>query len=103
VRRWWGIYWRLAPSGIDGLEEHVRHLAGAAIFVLLATQLAIPVESASQTIYESEPVTATATIDAIDKANRVVTLKVSTGALVDVTAPAEMGLQQPQDWRTSTK
>jgi hypothetical protein len=58
--------------------------------VAIAASLVLAAGASSQTIYESEPVTSTATIDAIDKANRVVTLELSTGALVDVTAPPEM-------------
>jgi hypothetical protein len=58
--------------------------------VAIAMLLVLAAGASSQTIYESEPVTSTATIDAIDKATRVVTLKTATGALVDVTAPAEM-------------
>jgi hypothetical protein len=58
--------------------------------VSLAVVMLVGATAASQPIYESEPVTGTATIEAIDKATRVVTLKTAAGAVVDVTAPAEM-------------
>jgi hypothetical protein len=46
--------------------------------------------AAQQPAYESKPVTLTATIDAIDKANRVVTLKGREGNTFDVKAPDAM-------------
>lgn len=47
---------------------------------LAAAMLASSVVQATQTVTKSESVTATATIQAIDKANRLVTLKDETGA-----------------------
>jgi hypothetical protein len=44
----------------------------------------------AQMVYQSEPVTVTATIEAIDKANRVVTLKTPRRGSVAVQAPPEM-------------
>ena len=52
--------------------------------------LAASVVVAQQPAYQSKPVTATATIEAIDKANRVVTLKGPEGNSVDVKAPDQM-------------
>jgi len=46
--------------------------------------------NAQKAIYESEPKVVTATIDAIDKDSRVVTLKTTAGTRLHVTAPAEM-------------
>jgi hypothetical protein len=43
-----------------------------------------------QPIYESEAKTVTATIEAVDKASRVVTLETAAGTTLHVTAPAEM-------------
>jgi hypothetical protein len=43
-----------------------------------------------QPAYESAPVTVTATVEAVDKANRIVTLKNSQGTSFDVKAPTEM-------------
>ena len=45
---------------------------------------------AQRQVAESKPVTITATIEAIDPATRVVTLKGPEGNSVDVTAPAQM-------------
>src|SRR5262245_42377754 len=45
---------------------------------------------AQQPVYQSKPVTQTATIEAIDKASRSVTLKTSGGISVDIKAPDEM-------------
>jgi len=55
----------------------------ASLFVLQAAILA-------RQVPPSRTTTATATIDAIDPTTRVVTLKKSSGQLVDVVAPAEM-------------
>ena len=52
---------------------------------------------AQQPAYQSRPVTATATIEAIDKANRVLTLKGAGGNSVDVTAPEQMEGFNPGD------
>jgi hypothetical protein len=46
--------------------------------------------AAQQPAYESKPVTLTATIEAVDKANRVVTLKGPKGNSVEVKAPDQM-------------
>ena len=45
---------------------------------------------AQKPIYESEAKTVTATIEAVDKASRVVTLKTEAGSRLHVTAPQEM-------------
>ena len=45
---------------------------------------------AQKAIYESEPKVVTATIEAVDKASRVVTLKTAAGSRLHVTAPPEM-------------
>jgi len=52
--------------------------------------MAAGVAIAQQPAYQSKPVTATATIEAIDKPNRVVTLKGAGGNSVDVKAPDQM-------------
>jgi Cu/Ag efflux protein CusF len=46
--------------------------------------------AAQKPIYESEAKTVTATIEAVDKASRVVTLKTEAGTRLHVTAPLEM-------------
>jgi hypothetical protein len=46
--------------------------------------------AAQKAIYESEPKTVTATIDAIDQSTRIVTLKTEAGTRLHVTAPDEM-------------
>jgi hypothetical protein len=65
-----------------------RSFAGwcAGCLILAAASVVV----AQQPAYQSKPVTATATIEAIDKANRVVTLKGAGGNSVDVTAPDQM-------------
>jgi hypothetical protein len=45
---------------------------------------------AQKPIYESQPRTVNATIEAVDKATRVVTLKTEAGTRLQVTAPNEM-------------
>ena len=45
---------------------------------------------AQQPVYQSKPETITATIEAIDKANRVVTLKGPKGSSVDFKAPDQL-------------
>lgn len=56
-----------------------------ALLVLATAGLA-----AQKPVYESEPITHVATIQAIDKANRVVTLKGPQGNSVDLKVPDEM-------------
>jgi hypothetical protein len=65
-----------------------RSFAGwcAAFLILIAAGVVVAQQPADQ----SKPVTATATIEAIDKANRVVTLKGAGGNSVDVKAPDQM-------------
>ena len=46
--------------------------------------------SAQKAIYESEVKVVTATIEAVDKASRIVTLKTDAGSRLHVTAPPEM-------------
>jgi Cu/Ag efflux protein CusF len=58
----------------------------AVALVMLASGGAL----AQPAIYESEPKVVTATIEAIDKASRVVTLKTEAGSRLHVTAPPEM-------------
>ena len=57
-----------------------------------ALLLLVPVlASAKQApLSQSKPITVTATIEAIDKANRAVTLKRSNGTTVEIKAPADM-------------
>jgi Cu/Ag efflux protein CusF len=62
--------------------------AGLSCAVALLASIGVPV-GAQQPAYESTPVTLNATITAIDKDNRVVTLKGPTGN-VDVQADAQM-------------
>jgi hypothetical protein len=65
-----------------------RSFAGwCAVWLIVTTA---GVVGAQQPAYQSKPVTATATIEAIDKANRVVTLKGAGGNSVDVKAPDSM-------------
>ena len=45
---------------------------------------------AQKAIYESEPKGVTATIETVDKASRIVTLKTEAGSRLHVTAPPEM-------------
>lgn len=61
--------------------------AAGAVMVLLAGASAF---TAQKPIYESEPRTVTATIQAVDKASRVVTLATEAGTRLHVTAPPEM-------------
>jgi hypothetical protein len=49
-----------------------------------------PLLAIAEQVTESTPVTVTATIEAIDKATRVVTLKGPAGNSVEIKAPAEM-------------
>jgi Cu/Ag efflux protein CusF len=60
--------------------------------MLLAAVLAITGVglSAQKAIYESEAKVVTATIEGIDKASRIVTLKTEAGSRLHVTAPPEM-------------
>jgi Cu/Ag efflux protein CusF len=62
-------------------------VATCAVLVFLAGAAAL---AAQKPIYESEPRTVTATIEAVDKASRVVTLKTEAGSRLHVTAPPEM-------------
>jgi hypothetical protein len=62
-------------------------------FVCCAFLLALhpmPARAGQTPVSESTPITLTATIEAIDKANRTVTLKGPGGARVQVTAPEQM-------------
>ena len=61
-------------------------IAGLALLALV--HLAAVADA--QTIYESAPKTVTATIEAIDKTSRVVTLKTDAGNRLHVTAPDDM-------------
>jgi hypothetical protein len=64
----------------------------AADVILCATFLGlVPVPTATQTVIsESKPVTVTATIEAIDQTNRIVTMKGPKGNSIDVKAPEQM-------------
>ena len=64
----------------------LRAAACANLLVLAAGTAAL----AQKPIYESEAKTVTATIEAVDKASRVVTLKTEAGNRLHVTAPQEM-------------
>jgi hypothetical protein len=63
-----------------------RSLAGWYVVLMLMTTSLV----AQQPAYQSKPVTVTATIEAIDKANRLVTLRGPEGNSVDVKAPDQM-------------
>jgi Cu/Ag efflux protein CusF len=58
-----------------------------AVLLVLTSGVALAVQ---KPIYESEAKTVTATIEAVDKASRVVTLKTEAGTRLQVTAPKEM-------------
>lgn len=58
--------------------------------VLIAVAAGTLSAQAGKTVYESTPVTVTATIEAIDKATRVITLKGPKGESVDVTASEQV-------------
>lgn len=62
-------------------------LASAAILCLLMPDIGA---AAQKPIYESEPKVVTATIEAVDKATRLVTLTTEAGTRLHVTAPPEM-------------
>jgi Cu/Ag efflux protein CusF len=62
------------------------HVACCAVLLL---PVGVPI-AAQKPIYESEPKTVTATIEAVDKSSRVVTLKTEAGSRLHVTAPTEM-------------
>lgn len=62
-------------------------VSAAAVFLLVTGD---PLGAAQKAIYESEPKTVTATIEAIETSSRVVTLKTSAGNRLHVTAPEEM-------------
>jgi hypothetical protein len=68
------------------MMTNLRLMAGVAWLALVV----LGGLAAAQTIYESAPTTVTATIDAIDKTSRVVTLKTTAGSRLHVTAPDEM-------------
>ena len=57
---------------------------------LLLAALAGVTLTAQGPVYESAPVTRTATIQSIDKTNRVVTLKGEKGSDIEVTVPSQM-------------
>jgi Cu/Ag efflux protein CusF len=66
----------------------IRRLrAAVCALVLLAAGVAL---AAQKPIYESEARTVTATIEAVEKASRIVTLKTEAGTRLHVTAPQEM-------------
>jgi Cu/Ag efflux protein CusF len=68
----------------DTIMRRVMQLAAWAA-ILAGTGLL-----ARKAIFESEPKVVTATIEAIDQASRVVTLKTEAGSRLHVTAPPEM-------------
>jgi len=57
--------------------------------VLLGLMVMAPL-AAQQPVYESKPITRTATIQSIDTASRVVTMKTPDGRTIEVTAPEQM-------------
>ena len=69
------------------MRQQSTMVATCAVLVFLAGAAAL---AAQKPIYESEPRTVTATIEAVDKASRVVTLKTEAGSRLHVTAPPEM-------------
>jgi hypothetical protein len=62
-------------------------LQACAVLVWLAGS---PALAGQKPIYESQPRTVAATIEAVDKASRVVTLRTEAGTRLHVTAPPEM-------------
>ena len=67
----------------------IRALRAGVCTVLLVLPAGIAV-AGQKPIYESEAKTVTATIEAVDKTSRVVTLKTEAGTRLHVTAPQEM-------------
>lgn len=68
----------------------MTHRSRLVIGWALLAALVRPDTSAAQPIYESAPSVVTATIEAVEKASRVVTLKTAAGSRLHVTAPEEM-------------
>lgn len=68
------------------MSRRIR-LAGAAAVLALLPASGLTGQKA---IYESEPKVVTATIEALDRDTRVVTLKTEAGSRIHVTAPKEM-------------
>jgi Cu/Ag efflux protein CusF len=60
------------------------------VLACCASLLLFEAATLARQVPPTKTTTATATIEAIDKASRVITLKESTGQLLDVAAPAEM-------------
>lgn len=69
------------------MTQRSMSAAAGAVLACLAGAAAL---AAQKPIYESQPRTVTATIEAVDKASRVVTLKTEAGTRLHVTAPPEM-------------
>ena len=69
------------------MRQRSMRAAACAVMVFLAGAVAL---AAQKPIYESQPRTVTATIETVDKASRVVTLKTEAGTRLHVTAPPEM-------------
>lgn len=65
----------------------LERAAVGAVLLSLAGAVAL---AAQKPIYESEARTVTATIEAVDKASRVVTLRTEAGSRLHVTAPPDM-------------
>jgi hypothetical protein len=57
---------------------------------LLLTCAAVSISAEQVPVSESAPVTVTATIEAIDKGNRTITLKTAKGNSVEISAPEQM-------------
>jgi hypothetical protein len=62
----------------------------AVVVACFASMLLVPAAILARQLPPSKSTTVTATIEAIDKSTRAITLKRPSGQLVDITAPAEM-------------
>lgn len=65
-------------------------LTGLLTGLAMIAYLTVPGRGGAQVISESTPTVVTATIEAVEKTSRVVTLKTAAGSLLHVTAPPEM-------------
>jgi Cu/Ag efflux protein CusF len=74
-------------GGTNEEDRIMRRVMPMALVLALAAATSLLAQKA---IYESEAKVVTATIEAIDKASRVVTLKTEAGSRLHVTAPPEM-------------
>lgn len=82
-----GSFYRRSDEKEAGIVRRLMQLAGSVVALWFAVG---PGLGAQKAIYESEPKVVTATIEAVDTASRVVTLKTEAGSRLHVTAPPEM-------------